>query len=130
MAGDATCIIGFQIGKLECLLKGKTWVSSECVACLGGVKVFNLGKLLPLCLLMIKVAVAGTISLRHGVLTFDAFYCVNMCTVWWGNYYWFDWCGWFGGDETEGLEIFDGRLNFIVGRLMRSSSTRIVKLRC
>jgi hypothetical protein len=78
---------------------------------------------LPLCLLVIKVAVAGTISLHHGVLTFDAFYPVNMRTIQWGNYYWFDWCDWFGGDETEVLEIFDGRLNFIIGRFARRLST-------
>ncbi len=81
--GDAMCILGFQRGVGGCLLEGKAGVGAKCVGFLK-VEVVVFGKSLPL-LVLINVAATVTISLRHGVLTFDAFYCVSFCCSFWGN---------------------------------------------
>ncbi len=82
-AGDATCILGFQRGVGGCLLEGKPGVGTKCAGFMK-VKVVVFGKSSPL-LVLINAAATVTISLRHGVLTFDAFYCVNFCHSCWGN---------------------------------------------
>ena len=79
-AGDAACILGVRIGEWRGLLKGKAGVCAGCVSySLGGEDV-GLGKL-PLFLDLDQVADAGVISLLHSILTFDAFYRVNVCAV-------------------------------------------------
>ena len=77
------CILGFQRGVGGCLLEGKAGVGAKCIGFLE-VEVVIFGKYLPL-LVPINVAAAVTISLRHGVLTFDAIYCVNFCCSCGGN---------------------------------------------
>ena len=90
-AGDATCILGFQRGVGGCLLEGKPEVGTKCAGFMK-VKVVVFGKSSPL-LVLINVTAAVTISLRCGVLTFDAFYCVNFCCFCWGNDNVFDYFG-------------------------------------
>jgi hypothetical protein len=62
-----------------CRLEGKAGVGAKCVQFLK-VEVVVFGKSLPL-LVLINVDAAVTISLCHGVLTFDAFYHVNFALL-------------------------------------------------
>ncbi len=80
-AGDAACVLGVRIGEWRGLLKGKAGVCAGCVSYLVGGEDVGLGKLLPLFLDLDQVADAGVISLPHSILTFDAFYRVNVHAI-------------------------------------------------